>query len=706
MRAKTNIPGPCLVYAVCVCLMAPVIMGADESAESRIAIWPREKADRPVSRLLYGKFTEHLWRNIYHGMWAQVLVNPGFEDWRWFGRNRREALDRADGFSFRMERLVRSESLERAVAIGWLPFGGEKVDYALDKDAVHAEQSQAVKTDLPPGKEGGIVQAIFLPLHRQGAYTVSLHAKGETVESGLRVLVTPWIDRKRILASGRITGITQSWRPYTLTLKLPRAGAPDGPEKGEPLALFLALSGKSRVNLDQVFLFPRDHVNGFDCDVVRLIKDSRLPILRYPGGNFVSGYHWRDGVGPVNKRPMTFNAAWNHMEYNHVGTAEFVQFCRAVDCAPMICVNAGNGTPEEAAQWLEYCNGGVDTRFGALRKKHGHGEPFNIRYWEIGNELYGSWQIGHCTPDEYAERYEKFHRAMKAVDPSIRIIANGQDRRWNAPLIQRKSRILRSLSIHTLVGGGMPADTPPDDVFRSLMAYTHWYEGHLRSLGRQMGERVETPCLAVTELQIFTNKPGQPNNTTLSEALFLSGIINSCIRLDGLVEMITHSALVNHGGGLRKFREMVYANPVHWASHLYGNLKGRWPVKLTVACPRFDVPGGRLPAVRQVPYLDAIALLDDTATILDVMVTNRHPSRAISARIDLDGFAIQGPIALKTVGGESYMARNSWHQPERVSIVDAQLTVKPGESPAITFPAHSLSQASFRLSMAAHGRRQ
>ncbi|HAK97681.1 MAG TPA: hypothetical protein DCM87_22510 [Planctomycetes bacterium] len=661
-----------------------------DAAACALEVDAARRAARPVSRLLYGKFTEHLGRNVYHGMWAQTVCNPGFEDVKHFGRSREEALNGVDHLQQGLGRKERAASLDRGIALGWFAFGEGQVGYACPKEPVNSEQCQRIEVTTLAGEEAGIVQPVFLPLHREGNYTLSFHARGDDRAKELRVSVRAWDNPAAVLGRGTATGIDGTWKRFSVPLALPRTGEPGGPARGAPLALVLALPAPGAVCLDQVFLFPNDAAGGFDCDVIRMLKDSRLPLLRYPGGNFASGYRWKDGVGPVDARPVRLNPAWFLVEYNHVGTDEFMAFCTAVGCEPMICVNAGDGTPEEAAQWVEYCNGSAQTPMGALRAAHGHAEPYGVRYWEVGNELYGAWQIGHCTPEEYAERYEKFHAAMLAADPSILLIANGQDEHWNAPITQRKGKLLRSLSIHCLKGDGIPENADPREVFEALMASTWQFEGYMRGLGAQMAAGGAAPCFALTELQIFTNKPELPNNGTLSEALFLSGMINAAMRLDGMVELITHSALVNHGGGLRKWREIVFANPVHCASSLYSLQTGTIPVGLRVACPMFESTGKYLPAVKDVPYLDAAALIDADGAAVTLIVTNRHPEEALAASVAIANFNAAPEAAVRTIGGASYMAVNTWEDPENVRIVESAAAIAGGRVQH-AFPAHSIT---------------
>jgi alpha-N-arabinofuranosidase len=666
-------------------------------SEAEVHLYAGEKAEKPVSRYLYGKFTEHLGRNIYGGMWAQILHNPGFEGWHFWGSDSADIGRRMRHFAERMGVPDIMESYDRGIAPWWLAYGRGEVLYELDKNSSNSELAQKITVNSLKSQQAGVRQIIFLPLHREDGYELSLYARSKNscrLHIAIRKVAVEhaaslFKDEENALVECHVEVATADWQRYVLKLRIH-----EEVEIGTPLMLTIGLSEPGTVWLDQMALFPEDNVDGFDPDVVRLTRESQLPILRYPGGNFASGYHWKDGIGPRDKRKSTMNRPWNMIEYNHVGTDEFMAFCKASGAEPMICVNAGDGTPEEAAEWLEYCNASTDTKYGAMRAENGHPEPYNVFYWEIGNELYGRWQIGHCTPEEYAERYERFYKAMKAVDPNIKIIANGQDSKWNAPIVQRKSDILRSLSIHTLIGGGTPEDADPEEVFQSLMAYTFFYERHLRDLGTQMAEGVKEPKFAVTELQIFTNRPRLPNNGTLSESLFWSGIVNTCIRLGGLVEMVTHSALVNHGGGLRKEHEIVYPNPVYYARKLYSAQSGTIPVRIHVRCPMYESSGRYSPPM-DVPFLDAVALVDDKDSELNLILTNRHPQEALNTHINLHDFRPAEDIRVQTLTGESYMSRNEWDHPDRVKLQESSAQIHGAELD-YSVPAHSIVLLTFK----------
>jgi alpha-N-arabinofuranosidase len=193
---------------------------------------------------------------------------------------------------------------------------------------------------------------------------------------------------------------------------------------------------------------------GFRTDVLDALRPFQMPVLRWPGGNFVSGYHWLDGVGPRDERPRKSELAWLAEESNRFGTDEFIEYCRVLDTEPYICVNMGTGTIDEAQAWVEYCNGTGNTHRANLRRKNGHEEPYNVRYWGLGNELYGGWQLGAATADDYVKKAREFAKVMKLTDPSIELISCGKDgwSDWDRVVIDGLAPIVDYHSIHIYTG--------------------------------------------------------------------------------------------------------------------------------------------------------------------------------------------------------------------------------------------------------------
>ncbi|MBD3188682.1 hypothetical protein GF325_17780, partial [Candidatus Bathyarchaeota archaeon] len=211
----------------------------------------------------------------------------------------------------------------------------------------------------------------------------------------------------------------------------------------------------------------KPHLERVRVDVLEALKALRPPVIRYPGGCFSDTYHWKDGIGSRIYRPTRRNESWGGiknllcrmgpLERNHFGTMEFLALCQDVGAEPYINVNFGTGTPREASNWVEYANAGENTRYGRLRKKHGHPEPFNVKIWGIGNEIYGFWEKGFTrNVKEYVNRYLEFAHAMRIVDPSIKLVAVGKpnDSSWNQGVVSGCEGFVDWLSLHWYFGNG------------------------------------------------------------------------------------------------------------------------------------------------------------------------------------------------------------------------------------------------------------
>lgn len=210
-----------------------------------------------------------------------------------------------------------------------------------------------------------------------------------------------------------------------------------------------------------------DHENGFRLDVIDAMKELNVPVVRYPGGNFVATYHWLDGVGPREQRPKRPELAWIGTESNEFGTDEFMLWCEAVGCEPYLCLNMGTGTLDEALAWVDYCNGTRDTYYANLRRKNGRQEPYNVKYWALGNEVWGPWQVEQNTKEDYAKKAYQWAKALKLLDPSLVLILCGQDGTsdWDRYVLQQCVK----LDLHGL--GGMGTEKSLIDM-HSIHIYT------------------------------------------------------------------------------------------------------------------------------------------------------------------------------------------------------------------------------------------
>lgn len=438
------------------------------------------------------------------------------------------------------------EAYEDGLACGWARWGKRESVRVSPDAGPHGGRAQRIEVG---SASEGIVQWTWLPLHRVREYQFELVARSPDLPSLTLTLTS--LDARQPAASAAVKGLSEAWQKLRGTVEI----GPDAPAD-KPYRLTLAADAPGQLVIERLLLRPADHVGGADPDVMRLLRESHLPILRWPGGNFASGYHWEDGVGPADRRPTRPNYAWGGVEPNLFGTDEFFVFCRAVGCEPMICVNAGSGTPEEAARWVQYCNALTDTPWGARRAAHGHPQPFGVRHWEIGNELWGRWQYHWTTAAGYVDRYRQFAKAMLAANPTIRLYACGAPvfwgKSWNDTLFARAAPMLQTTTDHPLIGGGVPADTDPLYLFRDFMAVPDVLERKWSELARDMAHAgIQEPRLAVTELQMFAriagaahgasagrlNRQNLVNPGTQAEALYDVLVYHAAIRLAPFVKM-------------------------------------------------------------------------------------------------------------------------------------------------------------------------
>jgi len=675
---------------------------AGDARRATVTVDPAKRGPCPISSLLLGKFCEHLGCNIYHGMEAQILYNPTFGDMK-VGEPFFKHMGERFGWP---DTKAMVEAHRDGGAPGWLRLGPAE-EVLLSPDAgPHGTRAQRFEVAETAEADGGIEQWAYLPLHRTRGYEFRVVARAVRP---CRVVLRLSSEEAAPVAEAAVE-LGDGWTTATGRLDLP---ADAGVDPDRPLRFAVLAAPGANVVIDRVLLYPDDHVGHADPEIIALLADARLPLLRYPGGNFVSGYHWRDGVGPADARPTLPNLAWGGvLEPNLFGTDEFIDFCRAVGCEPMICVNAGSGTPAEAAGWVEYCNGSTETPLGRLRADNGHPEPHGIRYWEIGNEIFGRHQIGWTTPAGNTDRYRRFAEAMRAADPTIRLLACGGlhlgvEAEWNRRLLAEVPEA-DCHTHHILEGGNVDETIDPAELYHAFMAYPTRVAadyGRMRQCMLEAG--IGEPRIAITELQLFAGYAGKrdsgrpavqlPTNDTISEALYTTLILHECIRLGELVEMITHSATVNHGGGLRKSRQRVWPNPVHHAHAMGAALTGATPVAVRLSCGTFSTTHefGHLPVVEAAPDLDALAAVTpDGKTLILSLVHRSAAAGPIEVAIDLGGFAA-GRAEVLTLAGQGLHDANTFDEPDRVHPRPSSAEVEDGRL-ALSLPPFSVTQVRLR----------
>jgi alpha-N-arabinofuranosidase len=665
----------------------------------------------PISPYLFGKFCEHLGHNIYQGMDACVLFNPTFGKWIFGGGTDRanggmyeggdpariavQVAERCQRFGLPNWRLLLDEYVD-GLAFGWFRLGTRETVRVSPDTGAYGDRAQRIEVLSAECGERGVAQWCYLPLHRTRKFVYRLVARAaDSVEATLTLASVSANGEDACVVASDTIALGNDWRTVEGTLDISDDAKLD--ENGL-YRIALTVTTPSNLVIDRLLVYPADHINHADPEIIGMLRDARLPLLRWPGGNFVSGYRWRLGVGPVDTRPTLRNPAWESLEYNLFGTDEFIAFCRAVGCEPMICLNAGDGSPQEAADWVEYCNGSLDTPMGRLRAENGHPEPYNVKLWELGNELDGRHQVSWTTAGGYADRYPQFSRAMLAVDPGLRLLACGShvhiNTEWNTELIQRNADTLTTITHHVLNGGSVGERTDRLQLFHSFMGYAKPLRQRYDALLKEMREAgIEDPRLAITELQLFAHYQGtagigaelspatMPTNQTISEALYVATIIHESIRMGRAMELITHSATVNHGGGIRKLRERVWGNPIHYAHKMLRDLAEGTALGVQLKSDAFDTnqsfADGYMSPLRNISSIDPMAVLAEDGKTLWLSLVHRSATTGpVALAVDLGALAAAGEATVTTLAGEEWWDANTPAEPERIvpqtSVVQAK----------------------------------
>lgn len=637
--------------------------------EAAIAI-DVSKVENPISPRLYGQFAEFMYENIKFGLHAELLRNRGFED-----------AANTVGLPRHWERYPDDRN-DDAIRFRW----DDSVAYPPSRPLGRTEVEHALRVDLSAadGQARGISQA-RLPVRAGIAY----HGYVWLLTWDFQGRVTAALEQDRAggetWATADLGGITAdgTWRQYRFTLQ---------PSQTDPLArLAILLDGRGRVWIDQVSLLPDDAVDGVRGDVFERIKPLRPAFVRWPGGNVAQDYHWFWGVGPRDERPEWINLSWsNEREPSDFGTHEFIRFCRNLRAEPHLVVNVeGRGaTAEEAAAWVEYVNGAASTKQGALRAAHGSAEPFAVRTWELGNEIWASWVRGQSDAETYARNFLRYREAMLAVDPSIRLIAVGDnDMAWNRTVLTRTAGRLDYLAVHHYYGL-----TDAEREYANLMARPLFYERFYREMARVLGELAPGREIRLIINEWNTALP-LPRQHSMESALYGARLMNVFERSGGIVEMTAVSDLVNgwSGGIIQASRHDVFVTPTYLAIRLYNEHLGRERLAARVTSPTFDSPSEGT----GIPVLDVAASRSADGQRLFVKAVNTSRDRALKTAITTAGAMVGSEATIQTLTAESIDAANSFRTPHAVGVRTASFASGPRFT--IELPPHSVSVVSIPL---------
>ena len=467
---------------------------------------------------------------------------------------------------------------------------------------------------------------------------------------------------------------------------------------------------------------PTADEHGFRGDVAALTQELGATIVRYPGGNFMSGYNWEDGVGPKEQRPTRLDLAWYSTETNQVGTNEFIAWCRKLGIEPMFGVNLGTRGPDEARHYLEYCNHPGGTALSQLRHRHGHPEPHDVKFWCLGNEMDGPWQICRKTPEEYGRIALETGKLMKMVDPSIELAACGSSAHdmptygvWEDRVLEHCFEVADYISLHTYfskytspaamaMGSSDPADLRSTPDYLAQIETTGRFIEEIVAVADAVAARKRSPkriMLSFDEWNVWyrarhgehlrpTGWPVAPRlleevyNT--EDALLVGGVLTTLMNHADRVKVACMAQLVNVIGPI-----MTEPGGPAWRQTIFHPFAAaaKWG-RGTVLRPVLRSPGYAHAQLGELPYLVASVVDDADSGTTALFVLNRHLSEPMDLQVALRGLGAERVLVeAHTLHHEDLGATNTAAAPDTVAPQALQHVLVDGETLRASLPPAS-----------------
>ena len=409
---------------------------------------------------------------------------------------------------------------------------------------------------------------------------------------------------------------------------------------------------------------PTADKNGMRGDVAKLVRDLNIPVVRYPGGNFVSAYNWEDGVGPREQRPTRLDLAWHTSDSNAVGVHEFSDWCDTVGTQMMLAINLGSRGLDEARNFVEYVNGPTGSYWGDLRKKNGRADPFGVKHWCLGNEMDGPWQVGHKTADEYGRLAAETAKTLRAFDKSLELIVCGSSHsnmptypNWERTVLEHTYEVVDHVSLHMYFANR-------EKNTANYLALNHKLDDYIATVGstiryvkaNKRSKRNVTISFDEWNVWYHSNKAdraildgngGWPHAPRLLEDIYnfedvlqVGCILNTFIRRSDVVKIACIAKLVNVIAPIMTdpkgaaWRQTIYY-PYYFAS-IFGRGTA---LNLIVKCPGYDAE-----IADNVPYVDVAGVHDEDGGTLTFFAVNRHGTEPLQLDVALEGFGAAAVI--------------------------------------------------------------
>ena len=649
------------------------------AGETEIAV-DVSKPGPAISPYIYGQFIEHLGRCIRDGIWAEKL------------RDRKFLLEPAKSAwqTVKPDGAACDVFHDTAGA-----YGGQHAMAVWVRDAKGGRCG--VRQDgigLLEGKE--YVGYAIVARPGTGSQQPTEAARG-TAPVEVRLAWGAGADDGQSVI---LNDVGSAYKKFALRFK---AGATT-----DAASLCVTMSAPGYLWVACLSLMPADNVKGMRADTLELLRKLNSPIYRWPGGNFVSGYNWKDAIGDRDRRPARWERAWNDVEDNDFGLDEFITFCREIKTEPMIVVNTGLGSVQDAADEVEYANGaaGADarttTRWGGERAKNGGAQACSVVWWGIGNEMYGGWQLGNVPVERYAVRHNAFVQAMRAVDPKIKVIAVGAPGKWNDLILGGSAANMDLLSMHHYTERKFKVPLSPQDAEKFEAGFVNYsasvlngVRGLIADMRKRLGKdpKIDAIKLCIDEWGIVREWNPAPDSVgvgafehyyTMGDAVVVGRALHELLRSADLVGIAMWPQTVNVIGAIKTTRNHACMDAVGHVLTLYRARVNGALVPLVVQAPGLSAAGTAAPQTT----VDAVAAFDKQSGALTLGLINFSPKddAAVTLRVSSAGNA---PAKGWRINGAALGAFNIPGQPEAVTTAELADPV-PLDKP-IVLPAHSIT---------------
>lgn len=656
-----------LLFQATFCCIASTLAAQAPSSKVTIRI-DAGRVENHVSPRMYASFVEMMAEDVKWGMTAEMLHDRSFE----------EAVDYLGlPASWRLEPDERNDNGGVIKFFQTTDEAYPKVNKATNvpEHSLRITLAPGDITDARQGISQGRISVIAGQKYR-GYFWAKLPETGGYKGSVTLALEEDNTDGESY-ARASIAELRGGWQKYSFTL------APSRTDRFAKLTLLFP--GVGTLYLDQVSLEPDSASTEVRADSEQMIRGLHPSFMRWPGGNVAQDYHWQWGVGPRDQRPTWVNKSWsNAPEPGDLGTDEYLALCERLHIEPSITVNVdgAGATPEEAAAWVEYVNGPADSKYGRMRAANGHPNPYGVTQWELGNEIFGSWVRGHVTAEEYAHAAVRYAKAMRAVDPSIRLIAVGEgiypeSDAWNSSVLKIAGPEVQYLAVHDYTSATQNAGAPNPRA--AMMGRPAEYEKNYRHMADLI--RSDAPGheikLIVNEWNLFY---GADVIESMDGAVYASRMMNGFERDGDIVEANCISDLLNGwvGGVIQASRDRIYGTAQYYALNMYSEHLGTDRLFAELATP--ELASG-------IKTIDAVATRSPDGSRLYIKMSNAG-QKPLEVTIDAGTFTRQ-PAATLTLLSAEPGVRNSFSHTMEVVPIDR--TVQCSESCTLTLPRNSVA---------------